>query len=67
LEKIKVVNYSFQQDCVEEELLTFKFGAGVKTKFQNEFCSNVYDPNKNDIPFGTCSSGRQSMGLCSNK
>jgi len=56
----------FQQDCVEEEFLTFKLGAGVKTKFQNEFCSNVYDPNKNDIPFGTCSSGRQSMGLCFN-
>ena len=46
-------------DCVTPYNITH-----LKTNFQNEFCSNVYE---GDITFGTCSSGRQSMGFCFNK
>lgn len=41
-------------DCVTQYNMTH-----LKTNFQNEFCSNIYS-------FGTCSSGRQSMGFCLN-
>ena len=47
----------FDQDCIEAE------GSSLKSKFQNEFCSSLYDDSN---VFGTCSSGRQSMGLCFN-
>ena len=47
----------FKQDCIEAD------GSLLISKFQNEFCSSLYD----DLNvFGTCSSGRQSMGLCFN-
>ena len=51
----------FEKDCVEEAR-TSRYG--LKTEFANEFCSNIYGI-RGDI-FGTCSSGRQSMGFCYN-
>ena len=50
----------FTDDCVEEGSAAI---TGVKTKYSNEFCSNIYEGIST---FGTCSSGRQSMAFCSN-
>ena len=45
-------------DCVTPYNITH-----LTTNFQNEFCSNLYE---GEHSFGTCSSGRQSMGFCLN-
>ena len=50
----------FTDDCVEEGKAVI---TGVKTKYSNEFCSNIYEGGST---FGTCSSGRQSMAFCFN-
>ena len=47
-------------DCVKEN----QNPSGFLSTFENEFCSNIYSGLD---PFGTCSSGRQSMGNCSNR
>ena len=39
------------EDCIEKP-------SGIKSRFSNEFCSNIYNS------FETCSSGRQSRSLC---
>ena len=51
----------FETDCIEEGSDVIN---GVKTKFSNEFCSNIYEGTTST--FGTCSSGRQSMAFCFN-
>ena len=50
----------FTSDCIEGVTGV----SGVKTKFSNEFCSNIYGSETGN--FGTCSSGRQSMSFCYN-
>ena len=51
--------YNFiNNDCVKQ------VNNYLLTNFENEFCSNVYSAD--DYLFETCSSGRQSMGYCSN-
>ena len=49
------------EDCIEEATTP---KTGLKTKFSNEFCSNIYEGRR--TIFGTCSSGRQSMSYCFN-
>ena len=53
--------YFLYEDCVEEA----ESGnpVRIKSRFPNEFCSNVYEKAET---FGTCSSGRHSMAFCLN-
>ena len=46
-------------DCIQGSSNPY----GLKSSFQTEFCSNIYG---NGFVYGTCSSGRQSMGYCLN-
>jgi hypothetical protein len=48
----------FEKDCV-----TIEGETSIISSFRNEFCSS-YEKKKS---FGTCSSGRQSMGYCFNQ
>ena len=50
-----------EKDCVEEAVS--EMSVRIKSRFPNEFCSNVYEKGET---FGTCSSGRHSMAFCLN-
>ena len=52
--------YFINNDCIQGSSNPI----GLKSSFQTEFCSNIYG-NGFDV-YGTCSSGRQSMGYCLN-
>ena len=57
-----LMNFGKNRGCqfIENDCLTIENSFTIVSNFHNEFCSSYEGRNK----FGTCSSGRQSMGYC---